>query len=186
MLFRYLHWRSSISARVSALTLSIAAGLAPLLSTVIFSGKSCRLMVSDSPVPLLTVMCKGSTNPRESMRGFSQQFWYAQVPRQQCLNGFNGIGSGQLTQDPTQPGIGLHSIGLGRLYQGIDDCAGVCPGRCVTEQPGFPAYNEGANRIFTAVIVNRQITAFGVARKWLMYAKAVPRALLGVTCSRVL
>ena len=44
MLLRYFDWRSTMSTQASALTLSMAAVLAPLLSIVIFSGTSCRLM----------------------------------------------------------------------------------------------------------------------------------------------
>ena len=44
MLLRHFDWRSSISRQASALTLWIAAVLAPLLSMVIFWGRSCRLM----------------------------------------------------------------------------------------------------------------------------------------------
>jgi len=44
MLFRYLFWRIRVSTQASALTLSMAAVLAPHLSMVIFCGTSCRLM----------------------------------------------------------------------------------------------------------------------------------------------
>ena len=44
MLFRYLFCRIRMSTQASAFTLSVAAVLAPLLSIVIFSGTSCRLM----------------------------------------------------------------------------------------------------------------------------------------------
>src|SRR5450830_2113515 len=46
MLLRYLFWRIRMSTQASALMLSMAVVLAPLLSIVIFSGKSCRLMAS--------------------------------------------------------------------------------------------------------------------------------------------
>ncbi len=68
MLFRYLDWRIRMSTQAPVFTLSMAAVLAPLLSMVTYSGKSCRLMARSrkrraAAISRLAVSRKSTVSP---------------------------------------------------------------------------------------------------------------------------
>ena len=56
-----------------------------------------------------------------------------------------------------QPCVWLYAVGLGGFNQRIDDRTGMGTGCRIAEQPGLASNHEGADRILTAVVVDRQV-----------------------------
>jgi len=75
-----------------------------------------------------------------------------EIPRQQRIDGLNGLGRRQFTQHPAQPGVRLEAVGTSRLDERVNYCARMSARRGVREQPSFSSNYEWADRILAAVM----------------------------------
>jgi hypothetical protein len=65
-----------------------------------------------------------------------------EIPRQQRIDGLDGLGRRQFTQHPAQPGVRLEAVGTSRLDERVNYCARMSARRGVCEQPSFSSnYN---------------------------------------------
>src|ERR1700693_91441 len=75
-----------------------------------------------------------------------------EIPRQQRFDGLDGLGRWQFTHHPAQPGVRLEPVGASRFDERVDHRTRVCTGWCIAEHPATPAYGEGTNAVFAAVM----------------------------------
>jgi hypothetical protein len=60
-----------------------------------------------------------------------------EIPRQQRIDGLNGLGRRQFAQHPAQPGVRLEAVGTCRFDERVDHRTRVCARRRVREEPSF-------------------------------------------------
>ena len=75
-----------------------------------------------------------------------------EIPRQQRIDGLDGLGRRQFTQHPAQPGVRLEAVGTSRLDERVNYCARMSARRGVREQPSFSSNYEGTNAVFAFVM----------------------------------
>ena len=79
------------------------------------------------------------------------------VPRQQRLEVFEGVGRRQLRIGMSQIGVRLDPVRFRRLDQRVEVSARRRAARGVTKQPCLASDHERADRILTAIVVQRHL-----------------------------
>ena len=94
----------------------------------------------------------------------------ANVPGQQCLERFDGIGGGKPLEQMGQVCGSVKAIGAARADQGEQICARAGTERVVRKEPYPAPLGEAADEVLDIVVVCRNIPV--VARKNLSHAAA--------------
>ena len=103
-----------------------------------------------------------------------------EIPRQQRIDGVDGLGRRQFAQYPAQPGVGLEAVGTRRLDDRVDDGTRVSACGRVAEDPAVPSYYKfpfilpKAGRKLKSIIAG--IRCMGAASRFEKSSSAAPAA----------
>jgi len=74
-----------------------------------------------------------------------------EFPRQQRVDGLDGLGRGQFAQHPAQPGVRLQAVDACHFDERVDHRTRVCASGCVAENPAVTVREALPQKIGVAV-----------------------------------
>ena len=74
----------------------------------------------------------------------------------------SSVSQGKVFEKVAQIPVRLQAIGLGRLYQGIQDSTCLCPLRVAGKQPVLPPHHKRPDGIFCRIIIRREETGIDI------------------------